>query len=77
MKLAIFGTGGHAKSVYDIVKNKKIYFFDKNKKILEINKKKFKVIGNHKSLITYKKKISKVIVTIGNNEVRRKYYKEK
>ena len=74
MTLAIFGTGGHAKSVYDIVKNKKIYFFDKSKKILKINNKKFKVIGNHKLLIGYKKKISKVIVTIGNNKIRKKYY---
>ena len=35
MKLAILGTGGHAKSVYDIIK-KKIYFFDKNKKLLKL-----------------------------------------
>ena len=30
--LAILDTGGHAKSIYDIVKNKKkIYFFDQKK----------------------------------------------
>ena len=75
MTLAFFGTGGHAKSVYDIVKKKKIYFFDKNKKILHVNKKKFKVIGDHNSMIFYRKKISKVIVTIGDNEIRKKYYK--
>ena len=32
MTLAIFGSGGHAKSIYDIVKKKKVYFFDKSKK---------------------------------------------
>ena len=75
MTLAFFGTGGHAKSVYDIVKKKKIYFFDKNKKILQVNKKNFKVVGDHNSMILYRKKISKVIVTIGDNKTRRKYYK--
>ena len=35
MTLAIWGTGGHAKSIYDIVKTKKIYFFDKEKKNLK------------------------------------------
>ena len=34
MTLAILGSGGHAKSIYDIVKKKrKIYFFDKKKKL--------------------------------------------
>ena len=32
MTLAFVGTGGHAKSVYDLVK-KKIFFFDKKKRI--------------------------------------------
>ena len=32
MTLAILGAGGHAKSIYDIIKNKKrIYFYDKKK----------------------------------------------
>ena len=35
MTLAIFGAGGHAKSIFDIVKNKKVYFFDKAKKNLK------------------------------------------
>ena len=74
MVLAIFGTGGHAKSVYDIVKKKKVYFFDKTKKNFNINNKKFKVIGSHHSLIKNKKKISKVIIAIGNNRIRKKYY---
>ena len=33
MTLAIFGAGGHAKSVYDLVKKNKIYLFDEKKKI--------------------------------------------
>ena len=32
------------------------------------------MIGDHKSIKKYKSKISKVIVAIGNNTVRRKYY---
>ena len=32
MTLAILGTG-HARSIYDIIKNKKVIFFDRNKKI--------------------------------------------
>ena len=32
MVLAIYGTGGHAKSIYNLVKKKqKIYFFDEKK----------------------------------------------
>ena len=34
MILAILGTGGHAKSIYDIVKKQKILFLTKVKKIL-------------------------------------------
>jgi len=74
MTLAIWGTGGHAKSIYDIVKTKKIYFFDKEKKKFEVNKKVFNVIGNIETIINHKKKISEVIVAIGNNEIRQTYY---
>ena len=35
MTLAILGAGGHAKSVYDIVKRKKIYFFDEKKNFFQ------------------------------------------
>jgi sugar O-acyltransferase (sialic acid O-acetyltransferase NeuD family) len=74
MTLAIWGTGGHAKSIYYIVKKKNIYFFDKNKKKFLVNNKIFKVIGNLDMIINYKKKISKVIIAIGNNEIRKSYY---
>ena len=76
MTLAILGTGGHSKSIFDIVKNKKkIYFFDKQKKFLRFNKKKFDV-KNEKLLIkNYKNKISKIIVAIGDNKTREKKYK--
>ena len=43
MTLAILGAGGHAKSVYDIVKKKKIYFFDEKKTSFKISNKKFVV----------------------------------
>ena len=48
MTLGILGIGGHAKSVYDIIKKKKFYLFDKNKKNFSINNKKFKIVGNNK-----------------------------
>jgi len=75
MTLAILGTGGHAKSIYDIVKNrKKIYFFDKKKKILNFNEKKF-VVRSSEELVNYNKKdLLNVIVAIGNNEIRKKNY---
>mgnify|MGYP006168712549 CR=1 FL=1 len=56
MTLAILCAGGHAKSIYDIVKNKKIYFFDDKKNFFKINNRKFKVIGNLESIKNYKKK---------------------
>tara|TARA_B100000941_G_C28342414_1_gene467420 strand:- start:139 stop:768 length:630 start_codon:yes stop_codon:yes gene_type:complete len=75
MTLAIFGSGGHAKSIYDIVKNKKVYFFDKSKKEIQINNRIFNVIGNHEHMQTYKTKISKTVVAIGNNKIREWYFK--
>ena len=75
MTLAIFGTGGHAKSIYDIVKKKKIYFFDKDQKKFKINNKIFKVIGNHHEMKKYKKNISQTVIAIGNNTIREWYYK--
>ncbi len=75
MTLAIFGSGGHAKSIYDIVKNKKVYFFDKSKKEIQINNRIFNVIGNHEYMQTYKTKISKTVVAIGNNNIREWYFK--
>ena len=46
MKLAFLGAGGHARSVYDIVKKKNILFFDKEKKNIKINNKIFKVVND-------------------------------
>lgn len=76
MTLAILGTGGHAKSIYDIIKKRNIYFFDKKKKYFKVGKKNFRVIGDYKSLVNLKKKVSKVIVAIGDNKIRKKYYKK-
>jgi len=75
MTLAILGTGGHAKSIYDIVKKQKIFFFDKSKKNFKVGNRIFKVTDSNVSIKNYKKKISRVIVAIGNNEIRKKYYK--
>ena len=74
MTLAILGAGGHAKSVYDIVKKKKINFFDKKVFTLIINDKTFKVIAHQKLNKNYKKRISKVIIAIGNNKIRENNY---
>jgi sugar O-acyltransferase (sialic acid O-acetyltransferase NeuD family) len=74
MTLAILGAGGHAKSIFDIVKNKKVYFFDKAKKKFKVGNKAFDIIGDHNSIYNYKKKISRVIVAIGDNKIRKKYY---
>lgn len=74
MKLAIIGAGGHAKSVIDIVKGKNFFLFDDKKKFLEIDNSKIKVSGSYKTISIFKKKISKVVVTIGNNNRRKKVY---
>ena len=75
MTLAIIGTGGHAKSIFDIVKNKKkIYFFDKQKKFLKLYKKKF-IVTNDKLLLKNYKQVSQIIVAIGDNKTREKKYK--
>ena len=74
MLLGILGSGGHAKSIYDIVKNKKtIYFFDNNKKKFKIGNKTINIKGNCKSIKNFKK-ISKVVVAIGNNYYRKNNY---
>jgi sugar O-acyltransferase (sialic acid O-acetyltransferase NeuD family) len=74
MTLAILGTGGHAKSVYDIIKKQKIHFFDKKKKTFKIGDKKF-IVNNTSQLININnKKIFKVIVTIGDNKDRKKNF---
>ena len=74
MTLAILGTGGHAKSIFDIVKKKKLYFFDKTKKKFKVGNRTFNVMGDHNTMISFKKKISKVIITIGDNKIRKNYY---
>ena len=75
MTLAIIGAGGHAKSLYDILKKKtKIYFFDNSKKIFYVGNKKFNVNSDLEITKSNKKKISKAFVAIGDNNLRRKYY---
>ena len=56
MKLAIYGAGGHAKSVFDIIKSKHFIFFDDKKKFLEINNSIIKVSGSLKTISTFKEK---------------------
>jgi len=73
MTLAILGTGGHAKSIYDIVKNnKRIYFFDKEINLFNVGNKKFRVKHESELLNSHIRGISKVIVAIGNNKIRKK-----
>ena len=62
MTLGILGTGGHARSIYDIIKKKKIiYFFDKNKTLFTAGNKRFKVQNESELLNIYKKKINHLI----------------
>jgi len=76
MTLAILGTGGHAKSIYDILKTrKKISFFDQRKKSFEVGDKIFTVKSNHELINNYRKKITKVFVAIGDNKIREKNFK--
>ena len=76
MSLAIYGTGGHAKSIYNLIRNKnKIIFFDKKNKYFKVGNKTFIVKGGLKQLIENEKKISEVIIAIGNNKIREKNYK--
>ena len=71
MTLAILGTGGHSKSIYDIIRNKKkIYFFDKKKKTFRVGTKKYTVKSTSSLINLYKKKNSKVIISIGDNKIR-------
>jgi|TARA_B110000483_G_scaffold227625_1_gene289583 sugar O-acyltransferase (sialic acid O-acetyltransferase NeuD family) len=75
MTLAILGTGGHAKSIYDIVKyNKKIYFFDKEINLFNVGNKKFRVKRESELLNSHIRGISKVIIAIGNNKIRKKKF---
>lgn len=74
MTLIIFGAGGHAKSIYDIIKKKKIIFFDEKKKFFKVGNKTFKVKSNHHSFKLHEKKKYNVIIAIGNNKIRKLYY---
>ena len=75
MTLAILGTGGHAKSIYDIVKNnKRIYFFDKEINLFNVGNKKFRVKRESELLNSHIRGISKVIVAIGDNKIRKKKF---
>ena len=73
MTLIIIGAGGHAKSIYDIIRNKKKVFFDKNKKKFKIGKKIMSVKSDYKSLNKFKKNY-KVVIAIGNNYFRKNNY---
>ena len=57
MSLAIYGTGGHAKSIYNLIRNKnKVIFFDEKNKYFKVGNKTFVVNGGIKKLIVNKKK---------------------
>ena len=76
MTLAIYGTGGHAKSIFNLIKNKKkVIFFDENNKYFKVGNKTYVVQGGIKKLLENKKKINEVIIAIGDNKIRKKNYK--
>ena len=75
MSVGIYGAGGHTKAVYDIAKKyKDISFFDEKKKFFKIEGKVFKIYGGIKQLLSNKKKFSKVFVSLGDNDQRKKIY---
>ena len=76
MTLAIYGTGGHAKSIFNLIKNKnKVIFYDENNKYFKVGNKTYIVKGGLKKLLQSKKKINEVIIAIGDNKIREKNYK--
>lgn len=75
MSIGIYGAGGHTKVVYDIIKKyKNIFFFDEKKKYFKIEGKTFKIFGGLEKLIKNKKKFSKVFISLGDNDHRKKKY---
>lgn len=73
-RLLIIGAGKNGFAVMDIAKNLNIYdeifFLDDNK-----NLKSSKIIGNIKKLKKIIKPIDKVVISIGNNQIRYNIYK--
>jgi len=74
MTLAIIGAGGHAKSIFDIIKKKKTYYYDEKKKFFQIGKKKIQIKGDLNLLVNSKKNITKAFIGIGNNQIRKKIF---
>ena len=60
MTLAIYGTGGHAKSIFNLIK---------------AGNKTYIVKGGIKKLLENKKKINELIIAIGDNTIREKNFK--
>ena len=80
IKLAIIGSGGHAKSCIDVIENKKNY---KIVGIISNSKKhkigKYKVIGNDKEIRKIKSFTSNLVLGIGglqNNSIRKKIFQK-
>ena len=72
MTFAIIGSGGHAKSIYDIIKNRaRVTFFDNKKKIFEVGNKKF-IVKKYSNI--KKHKITQAFVAIGDNKLRQNNY---
>ena len=52
MTLAIYGTGGHAKSIFNLIKNKKkVIFFDEKNKYFKVGNKTYVVQGGINKLL--------------------------
>ena len=55
-------------------KKKNVIFFDKVKREFKVNNKIFKVNSDLELNKKYKKRQIKIIITIGNNEIRKNYF---
>ena len=64
MTLGIIGTGGHAKSLYDIVKKKLKFIFLIKVKIFHVGNKKYTVISDIEIIKSKKKKFQNLLLQL-------------
>jgi sugar O-acyltransferase (sialic acid O-acetyltransferase NeuD family) len=79
LKIGLFGAGGHSKVIYECIKSTTkcvIDIFDDKKKYIKIGEKKLKIRGNFKKLVKDQKLYDNLFISIGDNKVRKKYFKK-
>ena len=79
IKIGLFGAGGHSKVVYECIQSTikcKIDIFDDKIEYIKIGVKKLKIQGNFQDLIKKKNLYNSLFISIGNNEIRKKYFQK-